>query len=113
MVQLLHKLKIRSTNGSDTLLRVIKAPYTRHLPADCHTYVFSVTGTLYNPNQFAGQLPAGKPCCFVIGAMASGHIREEDHPQTVEKVSLSEYPLSGATAINRLMGALETQHGIF
>mmetsp|Transcript_20230 Transcript_20230/g.26728 ORF Transcript_20230/g.26728 Transcript_20230/m.26728 type:complete len:222 (+) Transcript_20230:246-911(+) len=113
MVQLLHKLKIRSSNGSETLLKVVKAPYTRHIPAGTHVYVFSVTGTLYNPNQFAAALPEDEPVCFVLGAMASGHIEMSDHPQAGEKVSLSEYPLSGATAINRLLGAIENHNGIF
>ena len=32
MVQLLHRLKIRSADGHDMLLRVIKNPMSRHLP---------------------------------------------------------------------------------
>ena len=32
MVQLLHKMKIRSSDGKKTLLRVIKNPITAHLP---------------------------------------------------------------------------------
>ena len=32
MVQLLHRLKIRSADGNDMLLRVVKNPISRHLP---------------------------------------------------------------------------------
>ena len=38
MVQLLHKLKIRSADGGDLLLKVIKNPISRHLPAGCRCY---------------------------------------------------------------------------
>mmetsp|Transcript_10268 Transcript_10268/g.15458 ORF Transcript_10268/g.15458 Transcript_10268/m.15458 type:complete len:227 (-) Transcript_10268:47-727(-) len=114
MVQLLHKLKIRSSTGSQTLLKVVKNPVSRHLPTGCHVYGFSVQGTLYTPTHFAGSLPeAPTPVCFVLGAMASGHIKMEDHANMSEMISLSEFPLSGATAINRLLGAIEANEGIF
>jgi rRNA small subunit pseudouridine methyltransferase Nep1 len=35
MVQLLHKLYIRSDHGPDKLFRVIKNPVTDYLPPDC------------------------------------------------------------------------------
>lgn len=35
VVQLLHKLSIRSVSGSEKLLRVIKNPVTDHLPTNC------------------------------------------------------------------------------
>eukprot|EP00124_Ichthyophonus_hoferi_P003181 Ihof_evm9s261 gene=Ihof_evmTU9s261 len=35
MVQLLHKLSIRSTDGPEKLLKVIKNPITDHLPINC------------------------------------------------------------------------------
>ena len=79
-VQLLHKLKVRSADGKATLLKVIKNPITRHLPAGCKCYGFSVQGTLYNPSSLACALPEDKPVVFVLGAMAAGHITVNDHP---------------------------------
>ena len=38
MVQLLHKLKIRSADGKDMLLKVVKNPISRHLPAGARCY---------------------------------------------------------------------------
>ena len=38
MVQLLHRLKIRSADGRDMLLKVIKNPISRHLPAGAMCY---------------------------------------------------------------------------
>lgn len=36
IVQLLHRLSIRSINGSEKLLKVIKNPITDHLPTLSH-----------------------------------------------------------------------------
>jgi rRNA small subunit pseudouridine methyltransferase Nep1 len=112
MVQLLHRLKIRSSDGRDTLLKVIKNPMSRHLPPGVRCYGFSQGGTLYNPSAFVRQMPDKGPIMFVLGAMASGSIKMEDHPYMTEKVSISEYPLSGVVAINRVLGALENHWGI-
>ena len=38
MVQLLHRLKIRSSDGNDMLLKVVKNPISRHLPAGAKYY---------------------------------------------------------------------------
>ena len=72
MVQLLHRLKIRSADGNETLMKVIKNPLSRHLPAGIKVYGMSQRGTLYNPNNFAATLPEDCPIGFVIGAFASG-----------------------------------------
>ena len=114
MVQLLHKMKIRAASSSEMLLRVVKNPVSRHLPAGVRGYCFSKGGKLYNPTTFAQQLPEDSPVVLVIGAMASGSIDPNDHPyvETTDMVSISEYPLSGACAINRIMGAIETHWGV-
>lgn len=112
MVQLLHKLKIRSSDGKDVLLKVVKNPVTRHLPAGAAIYGMSCQGTLYNPNLFAAELPEDKQIVFFIGAMASGHLTVNEHPYIEEMISVSEFPLSGSTAINRLLGSIENHWGI-
>ena len=52
------------------------------------------------------------PTCFVAGAMATGHVLLEDHPYMEQMISVSEYPLSGAAALSRLMGAIEEHWGV-
>lgn len=113
MVQLLHRLKIRSTDGNEMLLRVIKNPISRHIPAGAKCYGFSHTGVLYNPVHFAAGLPKSGPIVFVLGAMSTGAICVADHPYICDNlVSLSDYPLSGVVAVNRLLGAVENEWGI-
>ena len=112
MVQLLHKLKVRAADGRETLLKVVKNPIARHLPPDCVCYGFSCEGDRYSPHAFAATLPSDKPVCFIIGAMAAGHVDRDEYEAMVEYVSLSQYPLSGATAINRLLGGIEHHRGI-
>lgn len=112
MVQLLHRLKIRSADGNDTLLKVIKNPLSRHLPPGLVCYGMSQQSELHNPMQFASTLPDNTPIGFVIGAFASGAIDPNDHPYMTKGVSISEYPLSGVVAINRLIGAIENHWGV-
>jgi rRNA small subunit pseudouridine methyltransferase Nep1 len=118
IVQLLHKMKIKAGNTSTTLMKVIKNPFSQHLPPGTRVYGMSCQGTLYSPNGLAtalvplensSELP---PICFVIGAMAAGHITLEDHPYIEKMVSVSEYPLSGASAISRILGGIENHWGI-
>jgi rRNA small subunit pseudouridine methyltransferase Nep1 len=118
IVQLLHKMKIKAGTTSTTLMKVIKNPFSQHLPPGTRVYGMSCQGTLYSPNGLATALippePSAElpPVCFVIGAMAAGHITVEDHPYIEKMISVSEYPLSGASAISRILGGIENHWGI-
>lgn len=115
MVQLLHKMKIKAGTESTTLLKVIKNPFSQHLPPGTRCYGFSSQGTLYSPIALARKLlPESQkvPTCFIVGAMSTGHVTIEDHPYIEEMLSISEYPLSGATALSRIMGGVEHHWGI-
>jgi len=118
IVQLLHKMKIKAGTTSTTLMKVIKNPFSQHLPPGTRVYGMSCQGKLYSPNGLATAIvppdPSSDlpPICFVIGAMAAGHITMEDHPYIQEMISVSEYPLSGASAISRILGGIENHWGI-
>mmetsp|Transcript_21227 Transcript_21227/g.68483 ORF Transcript_21227/g.68483 Transcript_21227/m.68483 type:complete len:242 (+) Transcript_21227:34-759(+) len=112
MCQLLHKLKVRAADGSQTLLKVVKNPVTRHLPAGTVCYGFSKNGTKYAPTHFAASLPDDKPIALVFGAMATGSIDRANHDNMIDMVCVSDYPLSGAAAINRVLAAIEAHWGI-
>ncbi|KAK8795623.1 hypothetical protein WA158_000280 [Blastocystis sp. Blastoise] len=104
MVQLLHKLKIRSAEGSQTLMKVIKNPVTSHLPIGARRIGTSVTGALVDPIDLVSALPDNEPIVFVFGAIAHGHINLD---YVEETVSFSKYPLSGSVAVGKLMNAFE------
>jgi rRNA small subunit pseudouridine methyltransferase Nep1 len=94
------------------------------------------TGKLVNPWEWVEQLPKDEPVVFIFGAMAHGHIDKENTSyvrsgsvlsdslivvfltsgfsmvQLDEQISISEYPLSGAHAITRLLNAFERNWGI-
>jgi rRNA small subunit pseudouridine methyltransferase Nep1 len=118
MVQLLHKMKIKAADNGTTLMKVIKNPFSQHLPVGTHVYGMSCQGLLYSPQGLAKALIPLSPdegenqVCFIIGAMSAGHVTVEDHPYIEKMFSISEYPLSGATAINRILGSIEHQWGI-
>lgn len=118
MVQLLHKLKIKAGNDSTTLLKVIKNPFSQHLPPGTRCFGFSCEGTLYSPIALPKTIvplePSDSipPTCLVVGAMSTGHITIEDHPYIEKMLSISSYPLSGASALSRVMGGIEHHWGI-
>ena len=110
MCQLLFKLSIRASNGSHKLLNVIKNPVTDHLPPNCHITLLSVTGRLVHLPEYIPKLPeTGSPAVFVAGAMAHGKV-EADYAH--DTIAVSEYPLSGAAALGRLMNGWENHLGI-
>ena len=119
MVQLLHKMKIKAANESTTLLKVIKNPFSQHLPAGTRCYGFEPEGTLYSPIALAKAIvpmtqddDSIPPTCLVIGAMSSGNVTINDHPYIEKMFSMSNYPLSGAAAISRVIGGIEHHWGI-
>lgn len=118
MVQLLHKLKIKAANESTALLKVVKNPVSQYLPPGTRCFGMSCQGTLYRPSALARALTPEEiksdapPTCFIIGAMSTGHVTMEDYPYIEQMISLSEYPLSGAAAISRMMAAIEERWGV-
>jgi len=103
MVQLLHKLSIRSANGPQKLLKVIKNPITSHLPVGCKKIGTTFQSkNLIHPREL---VPSDEsPIAIVIGAMAHGSV-ESDYVE--ETVSISQYPLSAALACTKICSAFE------
>lgn len=58
-----------------------------------------------DPFELVAGLPDDRPVVFVFGAMAKGAIKAD---YVEETVSFSQYPLSAATALNRLLAAFES-----
>ncbi|UJR20599.1 hypothetical protein I4U23_023724 [Adineta vaga] len=112
MVQLLHKLSIRSQDtvtGGIKLLKVIKNPITDHFPVGCKkiSTSFGATSTrLVNVRDYVrnecGEID--QPVVFVIGAMAKGSVNIDYQEDTV---SISSYPLSAALTCAKVCAAFE------
>ncbi|KAI9011198.1 Ribosomal RNA small subunit methyltransferase mra1 [Gaertneriomyces sp. JEL0708] len=106
MVQLLHKLSIRSVNGPEKLLKVIKNPITDHLPPNCRKITMSSEVPPIRLSSYVNALPSDEPIVFFIGAMAHGPDNWVDDIVD-DKISVSEYPLSASVTCGKLTCAFE------
>eukprot|EP01101_Sappina_pedata_P008486 TRINITY_DN4712_c0_g1_i1.p1 TRINITY_DN4712_c0_g1~~TRINITY_DN4712_c0_g1_i1.p1 ORF type:complete len:273 (+),score=102.78 TRINITY_DN4712_c0_g1_i1:35-820(+) len=110
MVQLLHKLSIRASDGPQKLLKVIKNPVTDHLPPGCRKISTSVTATTcVNMIDFVPTLPENEPVVFIVGGFSHGHLQVDYADQFV---SLSRYPMSASGACGRICYGFENHWGI-
>ncbi|KAJ1721834.1 18S rRNA pseudouridine methyltransferase [Coemansia erecta] len=112
MVQLLHKMSIRSVNGHDKLLKVIKNPVSQYLPPDALKLTFSYDApTVHMQTWMRRKLRPNQDIVVAIGALAHG---KDDFADAYvdEKIGISEYPLSASVACGKLTCALEDIWGI-
>jgi len=116
MVQLLHKMNVRATEGNRKLLSVVKGPVEAHLPKNVEVVQLSRTaGAPVRLPDLVTELTGGKPVqeckpvVFVIGAIAHGHI---DVEYKTRSVAISSYPLSAASVASRVCTAFEDAWGI-
>lgn len=102
MVQLLHKLSIRSTSSSSAkLLKVIKNPITDHLPPNCRKITLSHDAPTHKVSQYVNNLPEDTSLCVFIGAMAHGKDDFADF-YIDEKISVSDYSLSASVSASKV-----------
>ncbi|SPO31448.1 related to EMG1 - Protein required for ribosome biogenesis [Ustilago trichophora] len=111
MVQLLHKLSIRSMGGSEKLLRVIKNPVTDHFPANTHKITLSFDSPVQRLSNYLPSIPENHSIAVFVGAMAHGKDNFADGVVD-EKISISEYSLSASVACGKFCCALEDFWGV-
>ncbi|KAH0576910.1 putative Ribosome biogenesis protein NEP1 [Spironucleus salmonicida] len=109
MVQLLHKHIIRAADTGDVLLRLIKGPITRHIPLNIDTIMLSRDAEMvdfqdYVLENYSNDLNSNTPICFVIGAVAHGHLNPD---YVSKKIAISQYPLSAASVAARVCLSFE------
>lgn len=111
MVQLLHKLSIRSTNSTEKLLKVIKQPVTQYLPPNCRKVTLSWDAHVINAREYINTLGPDESVCVVVGAMARG--RDDFADSWVdEKIGVSKFSLSASVACGKFCHAAEDCWGI-
>ncbi|XP_054804077.1 uncharacterized protein LOC129307213 [Prosopis cineraria] len=105
MVELLQKFRIKAKSNHATLLRVIKNPVTKHLPASSHKIGLSFNSSkTARLRDYISNAAHHENLVFVVGAMAHGKI-EADYVDDL--ISVSGYPLSAGTCLRRICIALE------
>jgi rRNA small subunit pseudouridine methyltransferase Nep1 len=109
MVQLLRDLKIKSADGKETLLKIIKNPVTQYFPPNTIKLQTSVQGELTNINEYVKKVKIDTPVAIMIGAHSHGQ-HEVDWAE--DTLALSQYPCSASVIIGRVCGAFEQQLGI-
>ncbi|KAI0464904.1 18S rRNA pseudouridine methyltransferase [Komagataella kurtzmanii] len=106
MVQLLHKLSIRSVNSEEKLLKVIKNPITDHLPTKCRKITLSFDAEVVKVSSYIEKLASDESICVFVGAMARG--KDDFADEFVdEKIGVSEYPLSASVACSKFCHGAE------
>ncbi|KAL6933518.1 probable Ribosomal RNA small subunit methyltransferase NEP1 [Hanseniaspora guilliermondii] len=112
MVQLLHKLSIKSINSHEKLLTVIKNPITEHLPTKCRKVTLSFDSEVIKVKDYVTEkLDSDESICVFVGAMARGTDDFADE-FVDEKVGLSNYPLSASVACSKFCHGCEDAWGI-
>lgn len=112
MVQLLHKLSIRSTSSSSSkLLKVIKNPITDHLPPNCRKITLSHDAPTVKVTDYVRNLTEDQSLCVFIGAMAHGSDDFADF-FVDEKISVSDYSLSASVSASKFLFACEDAWGV-
>jgi len=111
MVQLLHRLSIRSTGSPEKLLKVIKNPITDHLPTNCRKVTLSFDAPLVRVREYVGTLEEDESICVFVGAMARGN---DDFADAIkdESISISNFSLSASVACSKFCHAAEDVWGI-
>jgi rRNA small subunit pseudouridine methyltransferase Nep1 len=106
MVQLLHKLSIRSTNSQEKLLKVIKNPITDHLPPNCRKVTLSFDAEVVRVRDYVASISRQESICVFVGAMAKG---KDDFADSFkdESISISNYSLSASVACSKFCHAAE------
>ncbi|KAI9787670.1 MAG: 18S rRNA pseudouridine methyltransferase [Geoglossum umbratile] len=106
MVQLLHRLSIRSTNSQEKLLKVIKNPITDHLPPNCRKITLSFDSPVVRVRDYIADLGPQESICVFVGAMAKGADDFADQ-YLDDKISISNYSLSASVACSKFCHAAE------
>lgn len=106
MVQLLHKLSIRSTTSQEKLLKVIKNPITEHLPPNCRKVTLSFDAPVVRVKDYIADLGPKESICVFVGAMAKGADTFADQFKD-DSISISNYSLSASVACSKFCHAAE------
>lgn len=113
VVQLLHKLSIRSSVGEEVLLNVVQNPVSAHLPVSCVKVSMSGDAAAKPIREIIRDdlAESGRTPVFFIGAMPHGS--DEFSETTDFSFSISSYSLSASVVCGKICDAFEERFRIF
>lgn len=111
IVQLLHRLSIRSTTSEEKLLNVIKNPITDHLPPNCRKVTLSFNAPVVRVRDYIETLGEKESVCVFVGAMAKGDDDFADEFKD-DSIGISNFSLSASVACSKFCHAAEDAWGI-
>ena len=111
MVQLLHRMSIRSTTSQEKLHKVIKNPITDHLPPNCRKVTLSFEAPVVRVADYIKTLRQNESICVFVGAMAKGKDDFADEWKD-DSISISNFSLSASVACSKFCHAAEDVWGI-
>lgn len=106
MVQLLHRLSIRSATSQEKLLKVIANPITDYLPPNCRKVTLSFDAPLVSTRSYLDGLDEKESVCVFVGAMAKGPDNFADE-YIDEKICISNFSLSASVTCSKFCHAAE------
>jgi rRNA small subunit pseudouridine methyltransferase Nep1 len=109
MSQLLSKYRIRASESSEILLKVIKNPITDHLPLGTTIISTSEKSRLVDLDEYCFSINSDKSIAFVVGAISKGDLNIDYND---DSISISSYPLSAAMVCSKLCTSLEKVLGV-
>lgn len=96
-MQLLHKEKVRNTDGDETLMKVVQGSVASIIPVDSRRFATSITGRSVDPLEFAQVLSNwddasvhSDTIVFSFGCFADGRSIPNYAEETI---SVSNYPV--------------------
>ena len=108
MVQLLHRLSIRSASSPEKLLKVIPGPITKHLPPNCRKVTLSADAPVVRVKEYVKGLGSEESICVFVGAMAKGVDDFADDFKD-DSISISRFGLSASVACSKFCHAAEEE----
>eukprot|EP01117_Protostelium_nocturnum_P001280 TRINITY_DN1158_c1_g2_i1.p1 TRINITY_DN1158_c1_g2~~TRINITY_DN1158_c1_g2_i1.p1 ORF type:complete len:271 (-),score=84.14 TRINITY_DN1158_c1_g2_i1:159-854(-) len=110
MVQLLHKMNIKSADGKERLLSVIKNPIEQHFPANSRRVGMEFSAEkLVEIGDYVEANFKDEPVVFVIGGFSHGDVKVNYIEETI---SISSYGLSASVTCSKVCNAFEKHWGI-
>jgi rRNA small subunit pseudouridine methyltransferase Nep1 len=132
MVMLFFKMKVRSSTGYLSLMKVVRNPITDHIPANVKVIRVEKDGELVDPFSFARKLGCGSPLAassnksmtslvddvvegkrflpfvFVVGGMSKGNVDSDWCPESqTDSIRLGDRGMSAAAVCSTLCHAFE------